>query len=139
MRLVAVVATVMLTTLIGGPALADSLLIDKTSDLKNASPATEQAWLEKLLGGTSLTLVAESYAANVDWDYAVTKTAKLWAAYADTANDKVLTVPGLSTDHIRYFKVPGPSSRVPEPSALLLLGVGLAAAAPFAWSRRRRT
>jgi hypothetical protein len=146
------VAAVIMTALLGSPALADTLVGDTfgsnpTKSLPNANPRTVEAWLEKLLGGTQLSLVYDyqapkgsDYRSLVDyypggnWDYAVVKYGQNYAAYSDSPNDNKLSVNLLSKNsisNIRFY-------RVPEPTALLLLGTGLAAAAPFVWSRRRR-
>jgi|SRR5882724_5682280 len=143
---------IMLAALLSGPALADTL-VGNTFDLSNSSPATEKVWLEKLLGGTALTFVLDvqqpagadgksltNYNPGIEWDYAVVKYAGNWAAYSDSPNDNLLSVPLLSNgiSHVDFFKVPGPSVSVPEPSVLLLLGVGLTVLAPVVWLRRRR-
>jgi hypothetical protein len=138
-RLAMGAAAIMLTLVLAGPAPAisiDDALIGTSANLHDASPATEQAWLETLLGGTKVTLVQGGA-----WDYVVVKNATDWAAYSDTVNDNVLTVNGQSVinGHIRYFQVSGgPYQTVPEPSALLLLVAGLLAVTPFGWALRRR-
>jgi hypothetical protein len=144
------VAAVVMTALLGSPALADTLVgdtfIGTTTSLPNANPRTVEAWLETLLGGTQLSLVYDyqapkgsDYRSLVDyypggnWDYAVVKYGQNYAAYSDSLNDNLLSVGPLSKgiSNVRFYAVP-------EPAALLLLGTGLAAAAPFVWSRRRR-
>lgn len=142
------VAAVIMTALLGSPALADTL-VGETTSLPNANPATVEAWLEKLLGGTQLSLVYDYQAPKgsdytsktfdnlgFDWDYAVVKYAKNYAAYSDSPNDNVLSVGEIKPlsngiSNVRFYAVP-------EPAALLLLGTGLAAAAPFVWWRRGR-
>jgi hypothetical protein len=136
------VAAVIMTALLGSPALADTL-VGETTSLPNANPATVEAWLEKLLGGTQLSLVYDYQAPKgsdytsktfdnlgFDWDYAVVKYAKNYAAYSDSPNDNKLSTGSLSTknsiSNVRFY-------RVPEPTALLLVGAGLVAAAPFVW------
>ena len=144
------VAAVIMTALLGSPALADTLVgdtfIGSTTSLPNANPQTVEAWLEKLLGGTQLSLVYDyqapkgsDYRSLVDyypggnWDYAVVKYGQNYAAYSDSPNNNVLSVGPLSNgvSNVRFYSVP-------EPTALLLVGAGLVAAAPFVWSRRRR-
>lgn len=143
-QLAAGAVAMILTALVGGPALADTISdirIGGPVTLDNASPATEQAWLESLLGGTKVTLVGSGSGGSYSWDYAVVKKSTEWTAYADSINDNVLTINGYSVDsgHIRYFQASGgPYQSVPEPSALLLLGAGLLAVTPFGWALRRR-
>jgi hypothetical protein len=135
-------AAVIVTALLGSPALAGTMdhdtLVGKTTSLPNAKPATVEAWLEKLLGGKPMSLTFDVQGPNfnpgVEWDYAVVKYGETYAAYRDSylPMGNVLNMGLLPKDvsNVRYF--------VLEPSALLLLGTGLAAAAPFVWSRRRR-
>ena len=135
-------AAVIITALVGSPALADTWLGD-TASLKNANPTTVEAWLEKLLGGQPATLIFESQGSVVqypsEWKYAVVKYGGNYVAYWDYDKNPLLdnnhlldNIGSLKYDisNVRFF--------VPEPTALLLLGTGLVAAAPFVWSRRRR-
>jgi PEP-CTERM motif-containing protein len=140
-------AAVILTALVGSPALADPIL-GTTNALGNANPPTVEAWLETLLGGQDVRLVYDYQAPkdsgftsltldpHVNWDYAVVKYAKNYTAYSDSPNDNVIVV-GVpyplsnGVSNIRFFAVP-------EPSALLLLAAGLVAATPFVRSLRRR-
>jgi hypothetical protein len=142
--LVAGAVAIIMTALAGDLALADTIndaQIGGSVRLDNASPATEQAWLESLLDGTKVTLVGSGSGGSYSWDYAVVKKATDWTAYADSINDNVLVINGQSvtSGNIRYFQASGgPYRTVPEPSALLLLGAGLLAVTPFGWALRRR-
>ena len=150
-RLVAGVAAIALTMLLGSASFADPIpdysigTATKETLGANANPATVEAWLEQLLGGKQVNLVYDYQAPKgyeatslnelkgFDWDYAVVKYAGKYTAYLDSGNDNFISIGPLSNSisSIRYFSVP-------EPGALLLLGVGLVAAAPFVRSRLRR-
>ena len=113
------------------------------SQLNNANPTTEEAWLEGILG-KAYNDPGVFYAGRIDdplggpkqllnfdpgiaggWDYAVVKFGNYWAAFEDTGNDNLLTT-GLfryGVSHVTLFN--GTSTSVPEPATILLLVSGL--------------
>jgi hypothetical protein len=148
-----------MTSLLGTPALAlADTWIGGTTSLPKANPATVEAWLESLspLGGQPMTLSWDLQApANCDfsclkslqspyeWDYAVVKYGGNYVVIRDDSpNNNVFDIDNLRLPDGSLFKLSYNVSNVrffvPEPTALLLLGTGLVAAAPFVWSRRRR-
>ena len=140
----------LLVAMFTGPAFADAIL-GTTDDLHDSSPKTEQAWLQTLLGpGSTLSFITAvqnpagadgksltNYNPGFSWDYAIVKWADNWTAYSDSPNDNLLSAGPFSNgiSHVDFW-TKGGSVNVPEPSALILLGVGLAVAAPFVRSRR---
>lgn len=112
------------------------------SQLNNADPTTEEAWLEALLGkvfdsdiffitrieagsnglGSDVKQVTD-FDPGMHWDYAVVKFGNYWIAYQDTNADHLLTTGNLryGISHITFFDPP----TVPEPTTMLLLGLGL--------------
>jgi hypothetical protein len=147
-----VLGAILLVAILAGPALADTIL-GTTGDLHDSSPKTEQAWLQTLVGaGTTLSFITDvqkpagadgkqltNYNPGFAWDYAIVKWADNWTAYLDSAPDNLLSAGPFSNgiSHVDFWKTGG-SVSVPEPSALILLGVGLAVAVPFVRSRRAR-
>lgn len=120
--------------------------------LKNSNPETEEAWLEALLGKvynnpdvTFIQKIAagsgglgsdvktlDHYDPGFGWEYAVVKYGNYWVAYADTGSgdsletgDNKLTISGelsKGISHVTFFDPP--TQQVPEPTTLLLLGLG---------------
>jgi len=116
------------------------------SQLKNANPVTEEAWLEALLGksyndpqvtyidrieagsgalGSNLKQLTD-YNPGFTWDYAVVKYGNYWIAYEDTDNNDLLTIDKFKNgiSHVTFFD-PNPTHSLPEPTTILLLGAGL--------------
>lgn len=109
------------------------------SQLQNADPETEEAWLEALLGfvynDPDISYLGETpftdptpkqYTGSyTGWDYAVVKYDGYWVAYEDTLNDDVLITDNFTwgVSHIRWFG--SPTTPVPEPATMLLFGTGL--------------
>lgn len=127
------------------------------TELNNANPTTEEAWLEALLGlvyddpsvsyfdkieaGTGGLGADDKSLTDFDpgfsWEYAVVKYANYWNAYQDNPGDDLLTVGQLSNgiSHISFFN--GATS-VPEPPAMLLLGCGLIGLGVFSRKLRKK-
>jgi hypothetical protein len=118
----------------------------KNGQLNNSSEKTEEAWLEALLGKvydskdiftiTRIEAGTGGLGADVKsltdfnpgfhWDYAVVKYGNFWMAYEDTKSDHLLSTEflGKGISHITFFDPP--TTNVPEPAIIGLLGFGLA-------------
>jgi hypothetical protein len=143
--------------------LSDTL-ISSTNSLSNSSKATETAWVNSLLGSTSVTFFAKEetvsyYATDTDYifafslsntaEYYIIKNATFWALYQNIgdlnwavfdASELDDSINLLSSDRDGYTishvsQFESTSTTVPEPSTTLLLGVGILGLGLY--SRRR--
>lgn len=136
--------------------------VNPAGNLHDSNPATEEAWLEALLGFTynnpdinfvykdenppQITVSVEGdgnahyldYNPGFDWDYAVVKTGLIdgeykWWAWEDTEIDNWVSI-GKFDHGISHVTFFG-AQPVPEPATLILLGSGLISLAGFGRKR----
>ena len=125
-------------------------LVGQTTGLRNSNPVTETAWVNTLLNpDTSFVVKTESVdyfatgSANVfafqlysEPGYFLIKNARWWALFENKASadwgvvnfsalDKNFKLPDLKSMEISHVTEFGKFTKVPEPSSLLLIGLGL--------------
>lgn len=115
-----------------------ALLLGTTNGLPNSNPSTEERWLEGLLNRTyndpTVNFIAKfeypayfypetnqlvNFNPDILWDWAVVKQGSTWSAYSrDGGGGLTIGSYGQGISHVSFFGVP-------EPTTMLLLGLGL--------------